>query len=83
MTSVRRCERRPAGYWSSRDQARLLAKLDERNGLVAAITGGLKDALPDLGGKFVSPITGHLDFEHMGARGIDDLKRKSKDAENS
>ena len=59
----------------------LEAKLDEWNGLVAAITGRLKDAMPNLDGKFVAPITDHPDFEHMEARGADDLRRNSKDTD--
>ncbi len=68
-------------YWNSRDQERLLAKLDEWNGLVAAITGRLKDAMPNLDGKFVARITDHPDFEHMEARGDSDLRRNSKDTD--
>jgi hypothetical protein len=52
-------------YWSHRDDQRMLRTLREWNGLVAAVSGMLKDRIADV----QSPIFDHPEFEHLEAEG--------------
>ena len=56
-------------YWKSRRVDRLASRLQRMHAVVAAVTGGLKDAGEGVAGQFVAPITGHPQFEHLEAQG--------------
>ncbi len=56
------------GYWPERSETTLRARVNEMNGMVAALGGALKDAL---GGETIEgPIFQHRDFENLEADGI-------------
>ena len=60
-------------YWPHRSEKTLRAKLDEINGICAAMAGALKDAEEEAGesGGLIAPILEHPDFErleHEGAK---------------
>jgi hypothetical protein len=58
------------GYWPRRNLATLRQRLDQMNGLVAALAGAVKDAAEDEGGAPVqSPIFAHPQFERLEAEG--------------
>jgi hypothetical protein len=58
-------------YWPRRSLKNLRRKLDEMNGLVAAMAGALKDGCENPDGKsgVESPIFGHKHFERLEAEG--------------
>lgn len=59
------------GYWPHRRLATLRARLDQMNGLVAALGGALKDIADETGGApIASPIFSHPDFERLEAEGL-------------
>lgn len=59
------------GYWPRRSETTLRRRLDEMNGIVAAMSGALKDAADD--STVQSPIFRNPNFEHLeheGARAL-------------
>lgn len=57
-------------YWPTRDATRLRCKVDQLNGIVAAVAGTMKDAADADGGAPVqSPIFAHPQFERIEAEG--------------
>ncbi len=66
------------GYWPRRSEKILRERLDEMNGIVAAMSGALKD---DAGGQTVeSPIFQHPKFERLEAEGAARHSRKMRKA---
>jgi hypothetical protein len=66
------------GYWPERNETTLRMRLDEMNGLVAAVAGAFKDAGDDSSqpGKLIAPILEHPEFErleHSGAERVGDV----------
>lgn len=60
------------GYWPRRSETTLRSKLDEMNGIVAAMAGALKDS-PGVGGRPLlteAPILKHPRFEHLEHDGV-------------
>ena len=59
------------GYWPRRSVPTLRRKLDEMNGLVAAVAGAFKDAAEESGrgGKLTAPILEHPQFERLELAG--------------
>jgi hypothetical protein len=78
-----------ANYWRHRDDAKLLAELKRWDALIAGVAGKLTDALGNQPGAVVGPIKDRPDFEHLEARGAEQLdnaakaqrKKRSSDAE--
>ena len=60
------------GYWPRRSLAALHQRLDEMNGLVAAMAGALKDSADEAGeiDAVESPIFQHAQFEKIEAEGV-------------
>lgn len=59
------------GYWPGRDLAALRRRLEQMNGIVAALAGAVKDATEAEGGAPVqSPIFAHPQFERLEADGV-------------
>jgi len=59
------------GYWPHRRLATLRERLDQMNGIVAALGGALKDASDDTcGAPIESPIFSHPHFERLEAEGL-------------
>ncbi|MGD1086101.1 MAG: hypothetical protein ABSA47_15305 [Verrucomicrobiota bacterium] len=66
------------GYWPRRSESALRRNLDEMNGIVAAMSGALKDGA---GGQSVeSPIFQHPQFERLEAEGAQKQSRKMRQA---
>jgi hypothetical protein len=68
-------------YWRYRSESKLVVELAKWDGLVAGIAGKFSDALGNAPGMVVAPIKDRPDFEHLEAKGIQQLKnqqRKSK-----
>ena len=66
-----------AGDWEHRDPEQLRAVLQKHNRLIAAFTGGLRDALEDAGegrDAVQAPILDHPGFEHLEAEGLKELQ---------
>lgn len=59
-----------SGYADHRDETRLRKEIRKWNGLIAGVTGRLKDA----GHNTESPILDHPEFEHLEAEGDDAFK---------
>jgi hypothetical protein len=58
------------GYWPRRNLGGLRQRLDQMNGIVAALAGAVKDATDDDGrAPVVSPIFAHPQFERLEAEG--------------
>lgn len=57
-------------YWQTRDRNVLTKELQRMNGLVAAFTGKLKDALGNEPGRVQASITEYSNFEHLEAEGL-------------
>ena len=57
------------GYWESRDVDRLLAEVERMNRLVAALAGGLHDAI-GAEHSIEAPIFEHPDFERLETKGM-------------
>ncbi len=61
-------------YAKHRDVDRLLKSLRSWNAIVAQFVGTIKDALGDQAGAMAAPITDRPDFEHLEAKGIDEIR---------
>jgi hypothetical protein len=60
-----------SGYWPHRRLPLLRERLDQMNGIVAALAGAVKDATDEAGAPPVqSPIFAHPQFEHLEASGL-------------
>ena len=57
------------GYWQQRDVRQLAEQVGEWNAMIAAVAGGIKDALDDPS-QVQAPITGYPNFEHLEAQGV-------------
>lgn len=57
-------------YWPGHDTELLRTKLNQMNGIVAALGGALKDADDDNGPPVQSPIFAHPHFERLEAEGL-------------
>jgi hypothetical protein len=66
------------GYWETRDEKKLRARLESYDGLVAALAGISKDAADDSGRdqSIESPIFARKDFERLEAEGRRELARR-------
>lgn len=68
-----------AKYWRHRDEAKLIKELARWDNIVAGIVGRISDAMGDSVEGVVAPIKERPDFEHLEAKGLDQLrKRKPK-----
>jgi hypothetical protein len=65
-------------YADHRDVDRLLDSLRSWNELIAGFVGRLNDMLEDEAGSVAAPIMEWPDFEHLEARGIDEIRRLAK-----
>jgi len=65
-------------FWQSRDERRLLEKLEEHNAQIAAIAGALGDALRDHDESLTAPITERQDFERLEADGRERMRRPKR-----
>ena len=73
-----------SGYAEHRDAERLSETLDEHNQTVAAVVGGLTDAMVDAGvdkETIHAPITRHPGFEHLEADGVKRLGERGAEGE--
>jgi len=57
------------GYWQDRDVRKLAEQVGEWNAMIAAVAGGIKDALDDPS-QVQAPIAGYPNFEHLEAQGV-------------
>jgi hypothetical protein len=63
------------GYWKHRDMEALTREIGEWNQMIAAFAGQLKDALrPQI--EIQSPISEFPNFEHLEARGQEQLRKR-------
>ncbi|HEY2587897.1 MAG TPA: hypothetical protein VGI81_19290 [Tepidisphaeraceae bacterium] len=67
-----------ANYWRHRDDQKLLTELKRWDELIAGVAGKLTDALGNKPGAVVGPIKDRPDFEHLEARGADQLAKAGK-----
>ena len=62
-------------YAKHRDVDRLLRSLRQWDAIIASFAGRLSDALGNYAGTLIAPIKDRPDFEHLEAKGIDELKK--------
>jgi hypothetical protein len=72
---VKVCVRDDSQYAKHRDVNRLLASLRQWDAIVAGIAGKLSDALRDDSNAVLAPIIDRPDFEHLEAKGMDEIKK--------